>query len=72
MLNKTGRSRRPLFYIKAITKYNVLCFRFDNYKANVKMFDRYIHLGLWDTAGQDDNARIHPFSYPLTVSLSAI
>ncbi|VDI12768.1 Ras-related C3 botulinum toxin substrate 1 [Mytilus galloprovincialis] len=39
---------------------------FDNYKANVKVNDIYIELGLWDTAGQETYDRFRPLSYPQT------
>ena len=70
----TMRSRpwRPLFYITALTKFSVLCFRFDHYQANVMMFDKFIQLFIWDTAGQEDYDRIRPLTYPLTVGLSDI
>lgn len=44
-------------------------FRFDNYKTTIKLNDRQIELGLWDTSGQSDYARLRPLSYPSTVSI---
>lgn len=39
---------------------------FDNYTTVYKMEDRPISLGLWDTAGQEDFAKLRPLSYPNT------
>ncbi|MES1907135.1 MAG: Rho GTPase protein rac1 [Cercozoa sp. M6MM] len=39
---------------------------FDNYSANIMMEGQPIHLGLWDTAGQEDFNRLRPLSYPET------
>lgn len=35
----------------------------DNYQANVRHGDTLVTLSLWDTAGQEDFARIRPSSY---------
>jgi small GTP-binding protein len=39
---------------------------FDNYSANIMVEDQQINLQLWDTAGQEDYAKIRPLAYPQT------
>eukprot|EP00032_Breviata_anathema_P000145 JZ548279.1.p2 GENE.JZ548279.1~~JZ548279.1.p2 ORF type:complete len:198 (+),score=29.56 JZ548279.1:28-594(+) len=39
---------------------------FDNYVVDISTPDHVIHLGLWDTAGQEDYDRLRPLSYPGT------
>jgi Ras-related C3 botulinum toxin substrate 1 len=39
---------------------------FDNYTASMMHNGKQVHLGLWDTAGQEDYDRLRPLSYPET------
>ena len=39
---------------------------FDNFTASVLVEGNEIHLGLWDTAGQEDYDRLRPLTYPQT------
>ena len=39
---------------------------FDNYAVDVVVEGRLWHLGLWDTAGQEDYDRLRPLSYSVT------
>ena len=45
---------------------------FDNFVTNVIVRGRAVRLGLWDTAGQEEYARLRTVSYPMTVSWSSI
>ena len=37
---------------------------FDNYATSLKIDNRMINLGLWDTAGQQEYNRLRPLAYP--------
>ena len=39
---------------------------FDAHKGNMEYGDKEVLLHLWDTAGQDDLARLRPLAYPKT------
>jgi len=39
---------------------------FDNYSSTVRVNERVYMLGLWDTGGGEDYARLRPLSYPQT------
>ena len=41
---------------------------FDNFVTSIVVNGKPIRLGLWDTAGQEDYARLRMVSYPMTVS----
>ena len=41
---------------------------FDNFVTNIVSNGKTIRLGLWDTAGQEEYARLRMVSYPMTVS----
>jgi small GTP-binding protein len=43
---------------------------FDNFVTSIVVNGKPIRLGLWDTAGQEDYARLRMVSYPMTVSNS--
>ena len=37
---------------------------FDTHKANISYQNQEVELHIWDTAGQDDLARVRPLAYP--------
>ncbi|KAM3143527.1 hypothetical protein pb186bvf_004289 [Paramecium bursaria] len=37
---------------------------FENYNAQLKVDDRMVNLGLWDTAGQEEYSQLRQISYP--------
>ena len=46
-----------------ISKFNIIKTVFDNCNKDVTVDGELIDLSLWDTAGQEDYARIRPLSY---------
>ena len=40
---------------------------FDNFVTRIAVNGKSIRLGMWDTAGQEDYARLRMVSYPMTV-----
>merc|ERR1711872_87481 len=39
---------------------------FDNYSSTIMLNEKPVEVGLWDTAGQEDYARLRTLSYPGT------
>lgn len=39
---------------------------FDNYTATVKIDNRMVNFGLWDTAGQEGYSKLRPLAYSNT------
>ncbi|CAL4153048.1 unnamed protein product, partial [Meganyctiphanes norvegica] len=39
---------------------------FDNYSTTIMLEGKTVNIGLWDTSGQPEYARLRPLSYPQT------
>ena len=56
-----------LTYLQDVFPDSYLPTVFDNFVTSIVVNGKPIRLGLWDTAGQKDYARLRMVSYPMTV-----
>lgn len=61
-----GKTCMLMSYVKKKFPKEYVPTIFDNYTADVMVNGQQIHLGLWDTAGQEDYDKLRPLSYHQT------
>ena len=54
-------------YSQDVFPYDYVPTVFDNFFTSIVVNGKRIRLGLWDTAGVEDMARLRMVSYPMTV-----
>jgi small GTP-binding protein len=61
-----GKTALLYRYVKSEFKAGYVPTVFDNYVKYAVIEGKSVHMAMWDTAGQEDYARLRPLSYPNT------